>query len=65
MLRSLGRRLDEVVLGLLAMMGRAVGLHMEAEVGFGSFALLFGPSRNSRWAEQIRCLTRKDAGHLL
>ena len=40
--RSLGEGLDEVVAGLLAMMGRAVGLHMEAEVGFGCIALLFG-----------------------
>ena len=68
LLRSLGGGLDEVVAGLLAMLGRVVVPHREAEVGFGSIALLFGPSRNLRWVEreveQIRCLTRKD-GRLL
>ena len=48
LLRSLGGGLDEVVAGLLAMIGRAVVPHREAEVGFDSIALLFGPSRNLR-----------------
>ena len=48
LLRSLGGGLDEVVAGLLAMLGRVVVPHREVEVGFGSIALLFGPSRNLR-----------------
>ena len=46
-------------------MGRKEVPDKEEEVGFGSIDLLFGPSRNLRWEEQIRCLTHKDAGHLV